>query len=36
MTVKRGQLIKHDMEMANYYASQGRVKTMTFERGDTT
>lgn len=35
MTVKRGQLIKNDIDMANYYAGQGRVKTISFERGDT-
>jgi hypothetical protein len=36
MSVKRGQLMKNDMEMANYYAGMGRVKHMSFERDDTT
>ena len=36
MTVKRGQLMKNDLDMANYYASQGRVQHMSFEREDTT
>jgi hypothetical protein len=35
MTVKRGQLQKNDLEMANYYAGMGRVKHMSFERDDT-
>ena len=35
MTVKRGQLIKNDQDMANYYAGMGRVKKMSFERDDT-
>jgi hypothetical protein len=35
MTVKRGQLIKNDQDMANYYAGRGRVKHISFERDDT-
>lgn len=36
MSVKRGQLIKNDMEMANYHASQARVRKLQFDRDDTT
>ena len=36
MSVKRGQLMKNDIKMAEYYASQGRVKHLSFEREDTT
>ena len=35
MTVKRSQMITNDMNMADYYAGMGRVKTMSFEREDT-
>jgi hypothetical protein len=35
MSVKRGQLMKNDMEMANYYAGMGRVRHMAFDRDDT-
>lgn len=36
MTVKRSQMITNDMNMADYYAGMGRVKTIQTERSDTT
>ena len=36
MSVKRGQLIKNDMDMANCHASQARIKKIAHDRDDTT
>jgi len=36
MSVNRGDLIKNDLQMANYYAGRGRVKKIQFDRDDTT
>lgn len=35
MSVNRGDLIKNDQQMANYYAGRGRMKKIQFDRDDT-
>jgi len=36
MSIKKGQLIKNDTMMADYYAGMGRMKKIQFDRDDTT